>query len=95
MPQFALEQLQFAPRFDAAACQQQLSTAELGSTLLSAAALPSTQTLLQNNARLFPNGTVCIADTQHQGKGALCRRTPSCAFGGRLLLGILWIEDEI
>lgn len=66
---FAPEQLQSPPRFNAAACQQHLSAARFGRTLLSAAALPSTQTLLQNNARLFPDGTACVADTQYKGKG--------------------------
>jgi hypothetical protein len=50
-------------------CMLQLGTAQLGQTLLSAAQLPSTQTLLQTNAQHFPDGTVCVADVQSGGKG--------------------------
>ena len=40
---YAAEQLQAQPNFNAAAFQRRLQWATLGSTLLSAAALPSTQ----------------------------------------------------
>ena len=42
---------------------------ELGSTLLAASQLQSTQTLLQGNTAIIPNNTVCIAFKQVGGKG--------------------------
>ena len=50
-----------------------VSTAALGHVLLSAATLPSTQTLLQGNNALIPSGAVCVADRQQAGKGAALR----------------------
>eukprot|EP00898_Chlorokybus_atmophyticus_P000679 jgi/Chlat1/1611/Chrsp127S01873 len=41
----------------------------LGRALLVAARLPSTQTILQENIKSFPPGTVCIADVQESGRG--------------------------
>lgn len=69
MPCFELESMQTRPLFDTAAFAELLDDKRLGRTLLSAAQLPSTQTLLQTNARLFPDGTVCVADVQSGGKG--------------------------
>ena len=66
------------PQFDAADFMQQLATAQLGQTLLSAAQLPSTQTLLQSNAQRFPDGTVCVADVQSGGKGG-CQAACLCS----------------
>lgn len=42
---------------------------ELGSTLLTANQLQSTQTLLQQNTAIIPDNTVCIAYQQIDGKG--------------------------
>lgn len=42
---------------------------ELGSTLLAASQLQSTQTLLQDNTAVTPDNTVCIAYKQVGGKG--------------------------
>lgn len=42
---------------------------ELGSTLLAASQLQSTQTLLQGNTAIIPDNTVCIAYKQASGKG--------------------------
>ncbi|KAL0042345.1 hypothetical protein WJX77_009698 [Trebouxia sp. C0004] len=42
---------------------------ELGSTLLAASQLQSTQTLLQDNTAILPDNTVCIAYKQVGGKG--------------------------
>ena len=42
---------------------------ELGSTLLTANQLQSTQTLLQQNTAIIPDNTVCIAYQQIGGKG--------------------------
>ena len=42
---------------------------ELGSTLLAASQLQSTQTLLQDNTAVIPDNTVCIAYKQVGGKG--------------------------
>ncbi len=55
--------------FNAQAFLARLSTKSLGCTLLTAAELPSTQTLLHDNAGAVPNGTVCVADRQVMGKG--------------------------
>ena len=43
---------------------------ELGSTLLTARQLQSTQSFLQNNMAVVPNNSVCIAYQQNGGKGA-------------------------
>ena len=69
VPSFELSSMHSQPQFDAAAVMQQLNTVQLGRTLLSAARLPSTQTLLQRNAQHLPDGTVCVADVQSGGKG--------------------------
>ncbi len=50
---------------------QHLDTRSQGSVLLTSTALPSTQTLLQDNPGHFLNGTVCVADRQIKGRGAL------------------------
>ena len=42
---------------------------ELGSTLLAASQLQSTQTLMQDNTAVIPDNTVCIAYKQVGGKG--------------------------
>ncbi len=42
---------------------------KLGSTLLAASQLQSTQTLLQDNTAVIPDNTVCIAYKQAGGKG--------------------------
>ena len=55
--------------FNAEAFLARLSTKSLGCTLLTAAELPSTQTLLHDNAGAVPNGAVCVADRQVMGKG--------------------------
>ena len=46
-----------------------LRTKVLGSVLLTAPELPSTQTLLQDNPASLTNGIVCVADRQVKGKG--------------------------
>lgn len=58
------------PTFSAPTFHQHLGTAVLGHTLLTAAQLHSTQTLLQDNRALLPDGVVCVADVQTTGKGA-------------------------
>ena len=55
--------------FNAQAFLARLTTENLGCTLLTAAELPSTQTLLHDNSSAIPNGTVCVADRQIMGKG--------------------------
>lgn len=77
-PCFELSSMHTQPQFDAADFMQQLGTAQLGQTLLSAAQLPSTQTLLQTNAQHFPDGTVCVADVQSGGKGG-CQAACLCS----------------
>lgn len=68
-------QLHFSPEsqsqsaFNAESFLARLTTEKLGCTLLTAAELPSTQTLLHDNAGRIPNGTVCVADRQIMGKG--------------------------
>jgi biotin---protein ligase len=57
------------PPFDPAAALRGLGTRGLGHILLSAPALPSTQTLLQNGGPAIPSGTVAVADTQVAGRG--------------------------
>ena len=64
-----------APKFDIDMYIQSLATKQLGCTILAAASLPSTQTLLQQNAGQVPDGTICIVDRQEAGKGAaVCGR---------------------
>ena len=68
-------QVHFSPEsqsqsaFNAESFLARLTTEKLGCTLLTAAELPSTQTLLHDNAGRIPNGTVCVADRQVMGKG--------------------------
>ena len=75
-------QLHFPPdaqsqsAFDAQAFLARLATQTLGSTILTTAELPSTQTLLHDNASIIPDGTVCVADRQVTGKGDLAH-TPT------------------
>ncbi|KAK9816792.1 hypothetical protein WJX72_005169 [[Myrmecia] bisecta] len=57
------------PNFDSQLYFSRLQTQKLGCVLLSAAQLPSTQTLLQENAVRIPDGAVCVADKQVSGKG--------------------------
>ena len=45
---------------------------DLGETLITASQLESTQTLLQENAAVVPDNTVCIAYQQVGGKGTVC-----------------------
>lgn len=66
---YCLDDLRSKPTFDAAAFHDQLQTKEFGGVLISAAALPSTQSLLQDNSRQLPHGTLCIADVQKSGRG--------------------------
>jgi hypothetical protein len=63
------------PGLDAGAYFGALRTRALGAVLLAAGELPSTQTLLQDNAALVPDGTVAVADRQVSGKGAQSRWT--------------------
>ncbi|KAK9803441.1 hypothetical protein WJX73_001014 [Symbiochloris irregularis] len=48
---------------------EHLHSRGLGRLLLSAAVLPSTQTLLHQNSKKLPDGIVCVADQQAAGKG--------------------------
>ena len=57
------------PRFNAESYLQRLASAKLGHVVLSAAALPSTQTLLHLNGAAVPDDTVCVADQQKAGRG--------------------------
>ncbi|KAK9835207.1 hypothetical protein WJX81_005751 [Elliptochloris bilobata] len=57
------------PGLDADAYFGALQTRALGGVLLAAAELPSTQTLLQDNAALVPDGAVAVANRQVAGKG--------------------------
>ena len=52
--------------FQPANFYQDLQSRLLGSVLLTAAQLPSTQTLLQDNPGLLPDGIVCVADPAGQ-----------------------------
>lgn len=63
------------PGLDAGAYFGALRTRALGAVLLAAGELPSTQTLLQDNAALVPDGMVAVADRQVSGKGAQSRWT--------------------
>lgn len=87
---YCVDDLRSKPLFDAAAFHDQLQTKEFGGVLISAAALPSTQSLLQDNSRQLPHGTLCIADVQNSGRGqysilfrrydpVLCAMLPSSA----------------
>lgn len=68
------------PTFSQERYKDALHSRSLGQTLLVTASIPSTQTLLHQNFSTFPDGTVCIADTQTSGKGLalalLTRRLP-------------------
>ena len=57
------------PRFNAELYLQRLASARLGQVVLSAASLPSTQTLLRLNSAAVPDDTLCVADQQKAGKG--------------------------
>lgn len=64
------EDLRDPPVFNAARFHSQMPTdSSYGAVMLSAASLPSTQSLLQQNSRQLPNGTICVADVQASGKG--------------------------
>ena len=58
-----------APIFDPHTFFEHLATRKLGCVSLTAASLPSTQKLLQQNAGRVPDGVVCVADRQEAGKG--------------------------
>ena len=57
------------PRFNADLYLQRLASARLGHVIVSAASLPSTQTLLHLNGAAVPSDTLCVADQQKAGKG--------------------------
>lgn len=62
--------------FKAAEYFEQLPTSTLGQVVLAGAALPSTQNLMQELAKTLPDGTVCMADRQTAGRGALIPLLP-------------------
>ncbi|GMH45834.1 hypothetical protein BSKO_13797 [Bryopsis sp. KO-2023] len=56
-------------KFDIKRYHEQLSTSILGTTLLTAAEIPSTQDFLRNSISTWPDGTAIVADSQTAGKG--------------------------
>ena len=72
--------------FDAQAFLARLATQNLGSTIMTTAELPSTQTLLHDNASMIPDGTVCVADRQVMGKGDLAQMPTRLTLGYSLVL---------
>ena len=69
-PLCSREALNEQPAFDEKLYMQRLRSTCLGHVLLSAALLPSTQTLLHENSAVLPCNLVCVADRQASGKGA-------------------------
>ena len=65
------EALSELPAFDEGRYMKHLQSNSLGHVLLSAASLPSTQTLLHENGAALPTDLLCVADRQAAGKGAL------------------------
>ena len=57
------------PTFSYERYQNALHSKTIGQTLLVAASIPSTQTLLHQNFSKLSDGVVCVADTQTSGKG--------------------------
>lgn len=57
------------PQFSARKYKAALQSKSLGQNLLVAASMPSTQTMLHQNFSKFPDGVICIVDTQTSGKG--------------------------
>lgn len=55
--------------FDVDAYFAELSALQCGNLVLFSSRLPSTHTILSQNFRALPLGTVCVADVQYQGKG--------------------------
>ena len=55
--------------FDASIYFGALRTQFLGQVLLAAEEVPSTQTIVQENTAVLPNGTLCTATRQVAGKG--------------------------
>ncbi|KAJ7552990.1 hypothetical protein O6H91_06G079800 [Diphasiastrum complanatum] len=55
--------------FQLASFMESLNTSFLGNVLFYSPCLPSTHTFLSQNFHALPIGTVCIADSQRQGKG--------------------------
>ncbi|KAL3687580.1 hypothetical protein R1sor_013889 [Riccia sorocarpa] len=55
--------------FDTSLYLQNLRASEFGAFVLYSPVIPSTHTLLSQNFHAFPQGTVCIAGAQLQGKG--------------------------
>ena len=53
---------------------------------MTTAELPSTQTLLHDNASMIPDGTVCVADRQVMGKGDLAYMPSMLTLGFPLML---------
>ena len=72
---YSIDDLRARPAFDAVAFHSRLEAEAFGSVLISAATLPSTQSLLQDNSRELPHGTLCVADVQVSGRGAPLHRT--------------------
>jgi len=69
VPVRSVAELSALPRFNADLYLKQLASARLGHVILSAASLPSTQTLLHLNGAAVPSDTLCVADQQKAGKG--------------------------
>eukprot|EP00271_Cylindrocystis_brebissonii_P007610 TRINITY_DN21189_c0_g1_i1.p1 TRINITY_DN21189_c0_g1~~TRINITY_DN21189_c0_g1_i1.p1 ORF type:complete len:649 (+),score=111.23 TRINITY_DN21189_c0_g1_i1:363-2309(+) len=57
------------PEFHGANYLELVESKELGRVVLVGKRVPSTHTLLAKNFSSFPVGTLCVADTQNQGKG--------------------------
>lgn len=57
------------PEFDARKYLGRLQSTRLGRIVAYSRRLPSTHTLLSQNFKSFPVGTVCVADQQYQGRG--------------------------
>ncbi|KAL3693520.1 hypothetical protein R1sor_007171 [Riccia sorocarpa] len=55
--------------FDTSLYLQNLRASEFGAFVLYSPVIPSTHTLLSQNFHTFPQGTICIAGAQLQGKG--------------------------
>ena len=76
------------PPFDPAAALARLGTARLGHVILTASALPSTQTLVQAGGAGLPDGLVAVADVQVSGRGRagnVWSSPPGCLMASALI----------
>ena len=87
---YSADDLIIKPAFNAAAFHSQLAAKTFGAVLISASIMPSTQSLLQDNSRDLPHGTLCVADVQNSGRGTSSKNLPSTT-GTAILQSVLLI----